>query len=198
MMAGEANFGAAGWMSLGGTFLQIMAQREAGRIARIRGEQARVSAEFDAFEAERRGGAAIAISERQALEEERQGRLLASRALAVAAASGAGVSDPTMVRVIANAHGEAAYRASVALYEGEAKDRQLRTEAAMGRLSGWEAQAEGAARQEGAVLGMLGTAAKAGATLYDRYGRGGPDRGDSALISEAVPGQFSLANPAYG
>jgi hypothetical protein len=59
---------------------------------------------------------------------------VASRALAVSAASGAGVTDPTTVRVIANARGEGAVRAATALYEGSARARQLRTEAAMGRL----------------------------------------------------------------
>lgn len=183
--AGAGNFGAAGWMSLGGSVLQIMAQQEAGRLARIQGERAKAMAQFEAFEADRRAGIAIAISQGQSLEEKRQATLVASRALAVSAASGAGVSDPTMVRVIANARGEGAVRAATALYEGQARSRALRTEAALGRLSGDEAAAEGAARQQGYGLASAGTGLRESASLYAKYGMRGPGTGpagDAALL----------------
>lgn len=180
-----ADFGAAGWMSLGGSVLQIFAQLEAGRLARVQGDRAKAMAQFEAFEGDRRAGIAIAVGQSQALEETRQATLVASRALAVAAASGAGVSDPTMVRVISNARGEGAVRAATALYEGQARSRALRTEAAMGRLSGDEAAADGAARQQGYGLAAAGTGLMEAASLYAKYGMRGPGTGpagDSALI----------------
>jgi hypothetical protein len=117
---------AGGIISGAGTILQFMGQMEMGRAARIRGQQAAAMAEFNAWEAQRQAGIAISISQRQAAEERRQATLVASRALAVAAASGAGVSDPTMVRIIANARGEGAVRAATSLYEGAALSRRLR------------------------------------------------------------------------
>ena len=180
-----AEFGGAGYMQVAGSIMQMMAAREAGRMARIQGERARVAAEFAAWQAERQAGVAIAISQRQAAEERRQATLVASRALAVSASSGAGVSDPTMVRIIANARGEGAYRANVALYEGEAKARALRLDAVAGRVSGWEAQAEGAARDMGAALAGAGATAKSASSLYAKYGVGGPGKGDDALIKSA-------------
>lgn len=199
-MAGEAA-GAGGAISAGfsliGTYMQVQASREMGRVAQVRGEQQRVMAEFEAWEAERRAGSSIAISQRQAAEERRQANLVASRALAVAASSGGGVNDPTMIRVIANARGEGAVRAATALYEGQARARQLRTEAAMGRLSGAEAALEGAAAKEGYAYAQMGAIAKEGASLYAKYGMNGP-KGDAALVQEQVPGQFSTVNPAYG
>lgn len=51
-------------------------------------------------------------------EELRQGRLNRSRAIAVAAASGGGVDDPTVQRVIADVDADANYRALMAMYQG--------------------------------------------------------------------------------
>jgi len=188
-----AEFGALGWMQAAGSFLQAWGNFEQGRMARVQGERRRIAAEFDAWNAERQAGIAIAISQRQALEEERQGRLVASRALAVAAASGGGVSDPTIVRIIANARGEASYRAHVALYEGEARARELKFEAITGRIAGHELEAEGARVQGAYALAGLGALARGGASLYAKYGMNGPGTtprggsGDAALIDAGTP-----------
>lgn len=178
-----ANPYAAG-LGIIGTYFQVQGMREAGREARIRGEMQKAAFQFEAFEADRRAGASIAISQRQALEETRQANLVASRALAVAAASGAGVSDPTMVRVIANARGEGAVRAATALYEGSAHARQLRTEAAMGRLSGTEAELSGRSTQAAYGIQSAGAVAREGLSLYSKYGLNGP-KGDTSLISSS-------------
>ena len=175
-----------------GTIMQMMAARESGRQARIQGEQIRAKAQFNARQAEREAGTAIAISHRQAAEERRQSNLVASRALAVAAASGGGVSDPTVVRLIANARGEGAYRANVALYEGEARSRQLRVEAIAGRISGFEAEAAGASAERGAIMAGAAAAIRGGASLYAKYGMNGPGTtpggsGDAALLDAGTP-----------
>jgi len=188
-MAGEAGAGGAGaggYIAAAGsvmsTFIQVAAMKEMGRAARIRGEMQMAAYQFEAWEAERRAGEAIAISQRQSAEERRQANLVASRALAVAAASGAGVSDPTMVRVIANARGEGAVRAATALYEGQARARAMRADAALDRLQGAEALFSGAATQQGYALSQLGALSREGMSLYAKYGMNGP-RGDSSLIS---------------
>lgn len=186
-----------GIISGAGSIFQLMGQMEMGRAARIRGEQAAAMAEFNAWEANRQAGIAVSISQRQAAEERRQANLVASRALAVAAASGAGVSDPTMVRIIANARGEGAVRAATSLYEGAAISRKLRTEAITGRITGYNEAARGAATQEGLALTSMGTLAKEGMSLYTKYGMNGPG-GDAALIQDQVPGQYSTSNRQYG
>ncbi|MGH6629477.1 MAG: hypothetical protein ACREB3_07075, partial [Burkholderiales bacterium] len=108
------------WLNLVGTGFQIWGALESGRAARIAGERARYAAQFEAWQAERQAGNAIAISQREALEQRRQADLVASRNLALAAASGGGASDPTIVRLLSNIAADGAYRAAVALYEGEA------------------------------------------------------------------------------
>lgn len=182
--AGGASMGAGGYFYAAGTIMQMMAARAQGRMARIQGEQARVAAQFNARQAERDGATAIAVSHRQAAEERRQANLVASRALAVAAASGAGVSDPTVMRLISSARGEGAYRASVALYEGAARDRQLRLDAVLGRVSGFQAESAGAREAEGAAFATAGTGLRGVGSLYAKYGMNGPGSGDTALINQ--------------
>lgn len=164
-----------------GSFMQAYGAFEQGRAARIAGERARYAAEFQAWQADEQGKLAIAIAQRRAMEERRQTDIMASRALAVAAASGGGVSDPTIINMLAKAKGEGAYRAQVALYEGEAKARELRLSAAASRVSGAEAVVDGIRTETGYQLSGLGSLVRGGASLYQKYGNGGPS-GDSDLI----------------
>lgn len=181
-----ASMSQAGYLQGAGAFLQLWGNLETGRMARVQGERARVAAEFAAWQAEEQAGTAVAISQRTAAEQRRQANLVASRALAVAASSGGGASDPTVVRLISNARGEGVYRANVALYEGEAKARQLRFDAAAGRVGGYESQAAGAGLESSYAIAGLGKAATA-VSLYAKYGGSGPGltpsgHGDSRLI----------------
>lgn len=178
---------AAGWLQAGAAFLEVMGIREQGKIARIQAERKQVYAQFNEQEGEKRAGQAIAISQRQAGEERRQANYEASRALAVAAASGGGVSDPTIVRLIANVKGEGAYRASVALYEGETKARQLRL---AGFTSGFD---DSDIIQSGYNQAAAGVATRTGLSLYAKYGMNGPGTkpsgsGDAALINPSNQG----------
>jgi len=184
---------AATVLQVGGTLLSMKGYSDAARASKISGQQARVAKQFEAEQLREQAGQVIAVSQRAALEERRQGRLMASRALAVAAASGAGASDPTVVNLIAGAEGEAALRAGYALYEGEDRARQLRIGAAAKDYEG--ALAEQAGNQQASAYKTMRAAT--GVSLLAKYGRGGPD-GDAALISEAVPGQFSTVNRQYG
>lgn len=191
---GSTAIAGMGWMAAAGIFIETMGLREQGRLARIQGERQQMAAEFNAWQAEKAAGVTLAISQRQAIEERRQADLEASRSLAVAAASGGGVSDPTIVRLLARTQGEGVYRANVALYEGEARARQLRFDAMLGKASGFDALAEGAGKEQAYALYGLGNLARGGASLYAKYGMGGPGTlpagtprtgsGGAALIDE--------------
>ena len=189
-----ASMSALGWMMGAGALLQAYGLYEQGRMARIQAGREQVFREFAMWNAEREGGLAIAVSQRQALEERRQADLVASRALAVAAASGAGVSDPTVVDLLARTRGEGVYRANVALYEGEARARSMRIAAAGG--GGFD---EGRSLQAGFNAAAAGALFRGGAglyarSLYDRYGLNGPGTsGDSALIDAGTPDFSSVA-----
>jgi len=169
-----------------GAAKESQAQRQAGKTAAAIGQAQRGGAEFEAQLLEQRGGQEIAASQRAAAEERRQARYGASRAVAVAAASGAG--GPTVSRIISDIAGEGAYRSAVALYEGEERARQTRLGAISSRYEGEVAAASGQARQRAFNIGATSSVLRAGSSLLDKYGRGGPwrGRGDSSLIREDV------------
>lgn len=140
----------------GGTALQGYGQLRAGR-------KAKEAADFEASQLEQKAGQTLATSQRAALEEERQGRLQQSRALAIAAASGGGASDPTVVNLMGNLAAETNYRKMVALYEGKTEAEQLRTQADITRAGGREAK-------KASQIQALGTILSGGSSMYSKFG----------------------------
>lgn len=138
-----------------------------GKIQKTRLERQEVYQQFNDWAAGRTAGIVVAASQRHAIEERRQADLAASRALAVAAASGGGVSDPTIVQTLSNIRGEGALRASIALYEGEERARQIRIQGAGAQ----DFNVDPMAGYNAAAAGKIG---KGALSLYARYGKGGP------------------------
>lgn len=106
----------------------------AGTLTKYRGAKDAGKAAFQAsqFEAEQLRQNATqeqAAAQRKAAEERRKGRFIQSRAMAVAGASGAGVTDPTVVDVLSDLEAEEMFRSSLALFSGDERARQLRTAA---------------------------------------------------------------------
>ena len=172
------------WMMASGIFLQAFGQYQMGQAAKDAGEIASGKAELERALAEEYAGQALAVSQRDAAEARRQTELIASRSLAVAAASGGGVSDPTVVNLIANAAGEGEYRARVALYEGEARARSLRQQAILGTLGAAQAEAVLSGRTAQMNLSALGTLMRGTGSLYAKYGVPSKEPGDAGLIRE--------------
>lgn len=104
--------------------------------ARQEGEQRKEAAEYQARQLEQNAGQAQAAAQRAAAERRREAQLAQSRALAVAAASGGGASDPTVVDIISDLNAEGTYRSMLELYEGDDRARLLRQQAASARYSG--------------------------------------------------------------
>jgi hypothetical protein len=124
-------------------------------------QAASLRAQADQLDVE--AGADIASSQRKAMEERRQARLAGSRALALAASSGAGVDDPSVVNAIAGIEGEGEYRALVALYEGETSAQSKKAQAEANRRGAKSAKLAG-------ILGAGGSVLSAGGSLAGRYG----------------------------
>lgn len=178
--------GPGAYLEGAGTLMQLFGYLSSGRAAKIDGERAKVAGEFAALQATRAASEVLSVTQRVALEERRKGRYEASRALAVAAASGGGATDPTIVKLLSDVKGEAAYRSSVALYEGETQARKLRLQAVSNDLAGQAAEGEGRMMQDQYNLAGTGSLVRGAASLYSKYGGGGPalSRGDAALISQ--------------
>ena len=87
------------------------------------GRAAKKSAYMEAKQLKRRAGLTRASSQRASAEERRDARYLMSKARARAAASGGGVSDPTMVDIFADIEAGGEYNALSQLWEGEESAR---------------------------------------------------------------------------
>lgn len=167
-----------------GMFTQAFGARQAGSAAMDNARRQAAADEFVAAQYTQQAGQEVAVAQRRAIEERRQSQLLQSRALAVAAASGAGASDPTIVHLISQISGDGAYRAAVALYDGEEKARQLRLKSDASRYEAAAALAGGEAQKSAYNVSAMSSLLQGAGTLYTRYGMGGPDTQDPAPIEE--------------
>lgn len=120
----------------GQTFLSAYATKEQGKAGIEAAKRRAILKENEAVQAEQNAGQAIAAAQRVRDEQTRQATLVASRAQAVAAASGGGASDATVVNLISRIKGEGAYRGMVAVYQGEEQARKLRLVASTKRYEG--------------------------------------------------------------
>lgn len=172
---------AAAVVSIAGTVMSGIGQRKAAKAQAAYTEQQAqayaVAKETEAAQYEEQALSETATAQRAAFEEQRKSRILQSRAMAVAGASGGGVSDPTVVDIISDLAGEGAYRSAVAMYEGGQRTKGARQAAAAARYEGATGLASGSAsaasqRQAGntALLGSIFQGIGQGASMYGKYG----------------------------
>ncbi len=172
------------------------AEADIGEARLAAAEREKEAREFEADQLETLAKQEFAASQREALEERRQANIQASRALAVAAASGAGAGDPTVIDIIANLQGEGAYRAGLALYEGEERQRLTQLEARERRFAGASALAEGQAELQAGKTRKRGRQFQAVSTIFSgasnfllgKYGT--PGKPPPASTSSASPGRI--------
>ena len=164
---------------------QIALQQEA------QGRQEQERANYIASQNDTIAGQERAASQRQAMEQQRQKRLVQSRGQAVAAASGGGALDPGVLDIMGDIEDQGNYNALVALYEGESSARNYENQANLSRWQGvnalnaskteaWGsrqqgalARAEGKAKKKQAYIGALGSALGGASSLYSKYGQTG-------------------------
>lgn len=172
-------------LTLVGTYMQVQGQQQQGEAARLAGRNQRVADVFEAAQIDQHAEHVVAVSQRQALEERRQARLMQSRALALAAASGAGASDSTVVRIMSDIAGEGAHRAQLALYGGKEEARKLRLSAQAKRYGGALAEQAGLDAESAANTAAIATAfsGAASASLQARYGAKKPAGGKKAVYA---------------
>jgi len=140
------------------------------------GDAAEDAGKVTAAELKRRADARRAAGHREAAEEQRNAELAYSRALAVAAASGGGVSDPTVVKILADLQAEGDYRVLSRLYtaEDEAQGIQYRSKVAL---------REGRARKKLSRYGMASTVLSGASTFADRFNPGSSSSSSSSSSS---------------
>jgi len=94
------------------------------------------AADYQAQQQEAQGKEEFAASQRDAVAKRREAQLLQSRQQALAAASGANATDPTIVRLMTTTAGQGEYNAQTALYTGEQRKIGLFDAAKATRMSG--------------------------------------------------------------
>lgn len=94
------------------------------------------AADYQAEQQEQAGKEAFAASQRDADQKRREATLVQSRQQALAAASGGGASDPTIVRLMTQTAGQGELNAQTELYKGDQQKRGLFDAANASRMSG--------------------------------------------------------------
>lgn len=170
-------------ISLVSGFLGASAEKEAAqKEAAARRAQGKAQQEADylaAAQMEQNAGQDQAAGQRNAQNAQRQSELIQSRALAVAGASGAGMSDPTIVKIMGDLAKEGQLAVDTQLYQGDEAARQGRFAAKVKRYEGDQARkglniaansaiATGNARATATVLGTIGQGLGAAATIKAR------------------------------
>ena len=102
----------------------------------LKGREEKKLAEEEAKELSRAGRREMAATTHDVAEAEKTKELMESRAIAVGAAQGAGMSDPTMVKLIGDLNAEGEYRMLQALYTGSDRAMGLYDASGKTRRSG--------------------------------------------------------------
>lgn len=154
------------------TVMSSDAQIAGGKAAMATAKRKQQEANFEAAQLDIDAGQAKAISQRAAEDQNLQAKLVNSTALARAAASGAGASDPTVLKILAKTSATGAYRGGVAMYEGEAQARLDRMRAAALRFSGDLGTADALVASRAANSAAMATAVSGAArtaSMYSKY-----------------------------
>lgn len=128
------------------------------------GQDAAQQAEANALQLRNQANADSAAAQRSAINSRKQAEYAMSRGQALAAASGAGATDPTVVNLLSGIAGEGEYRALTSLYEGD-------TAAGNANAQATAAVNEGNAYKQAGYLKGISTVLSGGSTLLKtKYG----------------------------
>lgn len=180
------------WVAVGTAAVSLFAQQQgadaAASGAKANAQNIATEKAFEGTQLKQEASNVTASSQIAAAEQLRQSRMVQGRTLAVAAASGAGVSNPTIVNMLARTAGEGTYRANVALYGGAEKARLLNMQAAAADYEGAAGIEAGGLKAQ--AYGIQGTAnfASGAANLFSKYNVGSLFAGGSGTPSGVPTG----------
>lgn len=120
-------------LAIAGTGLSVISRIQQGRY-----EEAALN--MQARNEEAQGKEELAASQREAQEKRRESQLAQSRAIAIAAGSGAGVTNPTVVDILEDTAERGEYLAQTSLYGGKSRKAGYDDKAAASRFRGKQAK----------------------------------------------------------
>lgn len=178
-------------LQIGSTILSMGAQLAKGQAAQTIASRRQAADEYEAQQLEVEAQQSRSVGMRTAQDQTVNTEMINSTALARAAASGAGASDPTVMNVIARTAGAGAYRAATAMYEGEAQGRLDMAKASALRYEGATGVSDAATAAQFAGIGAAATAlsgaAKAGA-MFGKYWSGPTPTATTTPASQSYSG----------
>ena len=151
-----------------GTILGLSGAAQSASAQRQAGASADQAAQFRAAQLEQQAGQERASAQRQSIEARRRSNIAMSRAQALAASSGAGALDPTVINLMSGIAGEGELEANTALYQGEERAIGQEAGASASQYEGAQARRAGEIKAKSTILGGL---ANAGMSL-SRYAPG--------------------------
>lgn len=166
-----------------GTGMSVAGNLQAGSAARKAGAAQQAAAEYSARQLEVNAGQANAAAQRAAIEERRKSNALISRAIAVAAASGGGALDPTVMALVSGLSSEGQLAVETQLYGGEQRASAMRNQAAATRYEGQARAAAGRATENAYRLNAVSSVLNGVTRDWDGLGF---KREGFAPVSESV------------
>lgn len=147
----------------------------ASGVQQAKAAEANAAAEQDrlnyiAQQNEQAAGRERANAQRKAEEQRRLSSIRSSRAQAVAAASGTGTLDPSVIDIIGDLEAEGQYRSDLEMYEGEMRARDYETSAELRRYEGKEARRAGKMNAQTGYMKATSSLLKGTTSLADKYG----------------------------
>lgn len=158
-------------LAVGGTALDVQSRLAQGDAALLVGQRRKTASDFEAKQLEQNAGQQQAAGQAAAIEQKRQSDLVMSRALAVAAASGAGASSPTVTNLLARSAGEGEYRSMLAMYQGDEAARKSRAQATAQRYEGDIALSDARRAKDFSEFGAMTTALKGVANVTSMFSK---------------------------
>lgn len=176
------------WLPVAAAVVSIAGNVQAGNAAKRAAIQQQAEAQYAAEQMRVNAGQALAAAELAAQEERRQGELVQSRAIALIAAQGGSMTDPSAVALLSRNAGETAYRSAVAIYKGQEEARQMEAGAIASVTSGNAAAQTGRDMAKAYSTRAFGDLLNGGNSLYNKYGLGG-------VQPEQAPAPVTTATP---
>lgn len=153
------------------TVLTAGGQFQKGNTAQAVGQRTAIADQFQAAQLVQNAGQEQAAGQIGAANQDLATSYIVSQALARAAASGGGASDPTVINNIARIQGEGKYRADVARYEGDSKARQMNLQADALKEQGVNAIEDAkSAKQWSNLSGFSTVLSGVAKTMFGKYG----------------------------
>lgn len=116
------------------------AAKAGSKAAKAQGKAQQEMNYFEAAQMESAAGQQQALAQRNAQDELRKSAIAQSQALAMAGASGAGVSDPDVTKLLGDIAAEGKLAAETHLYNGDEAAKSLKINAKMSRWQGDQAR----------------------------------------------------------